>query len=71
MSNNGSSKERFNVPPCPRITVELLAHLNALFPERCPSPEETLPNIFYESGKRQVVNYLIRIFEEQNDNVLQ
>lgn len=70
MPNNDLSKEGLRIPPCPRISEELLAHLNAMFPEKCPHPEDTVSSIFFYAGARQAVRYLIRVYEEQNENVL-
>ena len=67
MPNNDLSKE--GAPP-PRLTPELLGFLDRTFPERCPDTNETPAEIFFKSGQRSVVRYLIRIYEEQNENVL-
>lgn len=70
MANTDLSKETFEVVSVPRITPDLLAFLNSSFPEKCAKVDETLPEIYFYSGQRAVVKYLIRIYEEQNDNVL-
>ena len=70
--NEGASKEGKLVPviPPPRLTVEMLAFLDQNFPERCAEIGDGVPDIFFRAGQRSVVRYLIRIYEEQNDNVL-
>jgi hypothetical protein len=55
--------------PVPRISPDLVGFLNHSFPERCPDPSQSMPDIFYASGQRSVVRYLIRLLEEQEDNV--
>lgn len=38
--------------------------LNDLYPERSPSPNEDLRRIDIETGKREVVRFLLRLREE-------
>lgn len=68
MANSDLSKE-LPYYPCPRLSLELLKFLDQAFPDKCPDLEETMQQIYYKSGQRSVVNFLIRIFEEQNENV--
>ena len=72
MSNEAASKEvkLVDVIPVPRIHDDLLAFLDQNFPERCPDIDQQLPEIYFKAGQRSVVRYLIRLYEEQNDNVL-
>lgn len=72
MSNEGASKEGQLIPliPIPRMTPELIAFLDQNFPERCADLGDGVPEIFHRAGQRSVVKYLIRLYEEQNDNVL-
>lgn len=56
--------------PVPRVTQDMLAFLDQNFPERCAELGDDVATIFFRSGQRSVVKYLIRIFEEQNENVL-
>jgi len=62
--NDIASKEGFLLP-APRITPEMVAFLNQQFPEKSPDPSQGLPEIFFQSGQRSVVRYLIRLLEEQ------
>lgn len=64
--NDLASKEGF-LFPCPRLTPELLSFLNQTFPEKCAEPSQPMPEIFFASGQRSVVRYLIRLFEEQQE----
>lgn len=67
MANSNLSKEAFI--DAPRIPQDIVAFLDRIFPEKCPDPEDKINDIFYRSGQRSVVRYLIRLYEEQNDNV--
>ena len=69
MPNSNLSKETLPVLPIPRLSGDLLAFLDQNFPERCAELDESVPSIFYRAGQRSVVKYLIRIFEDQNENV--
>lgn len=68
MANSDLSKDALF--PIPRIPEEIVAYLDRTFPERCPVLGETMEAIMHQSGQRSVVRYLIRIFEDQNDNKL-
>lgn len=70
MSNANLSKETFPLIPVPRVPQDLIAFLDQNFPERCAELGDDVATIFFRSGQRSVVKYLIRIFEEQNENVL-
>ena len=48
----GSTKE------CPNVPVDLLEYLDSVFPNINPSPANTLSEIFYEAGQRNVVDFL-------------
>lgn len=67
--NADLSKETFPYIPCPRLSPELIGFLDQSFPEECARLDESLPSVYYKSGQRAVVKFLIRIFEEQNENV--
>lgn len=64
--NDHASKEGF-LFPTPRIHPELIRFLDQAFPEKSPDPSQTLPEIFFASGQRSVVKYLIRLYEEQEE----
>lgn len=51
----------------PPIPEDLVKWLDTVFPERTPDPEWSLDHIRIETGKRAVVRYLRRIYEEQNE----
>lgn len=67
MPNADLSKEVLFPPP--RIPQDIVAFLDLTFPERCAELGEGLDAVFYRAGQRSVIRYLIRIFEDQNDNV--
>lgn len=54
----------------PTIPEDLLEALDKRFPERCPDPKANDRDIWREVGKREVVRFLKRVFEEQNENIL-
>ena len=68
MANSDLSKEAF--VPVPRIPQDVVAYLDLVFPEKCADLGETMDSVFHRSGQRAVVRYLIRLFQDQNDNVL-
>ena len=51
----------------PRITKTLIERLDAICPEKCPTPEMTLEAIHHYAGKRAMVNFLIEIHEDQTN----
>jgi len=51
----------------PYISPAFIRKLNEAVPERCPDPTETLEQIHHYAGKRALVNFLIRIHEEQHN----
>lgn len=55
--------------PIPRVSPDLVRFLDLTFPEKSPDPSQTMPEIFHASGQRSVVRYLIRLLEEQEENV--
>jgi len=65
---NPLSKEGF-LSQAPRVPPELVAYLNQTFPEKCADLGEDVSSIFHRAGQRSVVLYLIRLLEEQEDNV--
>lgn len=54
----------------PHIPKELLDFLNKRFPERTPGLNDTLDQIRFESGQREVVRFLNKLFDDQNSNLL-
>lgn len=45
-------------PKLPGTTDALVEALDALFPARCPSPDQTDRDIWMYAGKRQLVEYI-------------
>lgn len=56
---------------CPPIPPELLEWLNAQYPEFCPNPDDAERIVWMKAGARQAVRHLNRVFEEQNDNIME
>lgn len=54
----------------PLLAVELVEELNKEFPHRCPGIDTPERKIWFKAGQRAVVDYLLRILEEQKDNLL-
>jgi len=49
------------------VTVEsLLAELEELYPPYTPTPDTSLPQIFYRSGQRSVVDWIKTRLNEDN-----
>ena len=44
--------------------------LNALYPEKCPNPDNTEREIWMKAGERRVVNHLINKLNRTEDTVL-
>lgn len=52
-------------PECPRLSVELIQYLQATYPEKSPSPGETLDQLRVRSGEATVVRHLTAEFDRQ------
>jgi hypothetical protein len=63
-------KSKDDLSRCPTVPKELLQYLATLFPDRCSRLTESEREIFYHSGQRSVVDFLIQKYNEQNENVL-
>lgn len=68
MANSDLSKEAF--VPIPPIPQDVVGYLNIVFPERSPEITDSINEIYFKAGQRSVVRFLIRLFEDQNDNKL-
>ena len=55
--------------PCPNISEQLIQHLKERFPERSPSPGETLDELRHRGGQASVVRYLTEQFNRQNETI--
>jgi hypothetical protein len=51
----------------PPLDEAVVKKLDALFPERCADAEWTDRKVWIESGKRQVVRFLLAEFKRQNE----
>lgn len=52
------------------ISPELLKELDALYPDRCPDPDDTERMVWVKVGERRVVNFLKSAFAESTENIL-
>lgn len=53
------------------VSLELLARLSELFPERCARPGMDLADIWMEAGEQRVIRKLRDAFEEANTTTLE
>jgi hypothetical protein len=51
------------------LTSDLVQALGVLFPDRCPSLDETMERIRYTSGQRSVVNFLQGILADRDESL--
>ena len=65
MNNNISKDSVF-----PPISEELLRVLSDLYPERCAKIGETVQEIYFYAGQRAVFLHLQRVFNDQNETLL-
>ena len=54
----------------PRITQELIDYLDHQFPNQCPRITFTDRQIWVSAGSAEVVKHLIRVKEDQEENIL-
>lgn len=54
----------------PLVDDHLIAYLENMFPDRCPSPSLTDREVWMNVGKVAVVQHLRRIHKEQRENML-
>lgn len=54
----------------PPIPQDVLQALQRQFPERSPQPTETHADLMVRAGEARVVRYLQRVYDEQNENIL-
>jgi hypothetical protein len=54
----------------PQLGADLIDHLEKAFPEKSPQKGETLENLMFRGGQRDVVSTLRAVFTQQNETVL-
>ncbi|GGX91111.1 hypothetical protein GCM10007160_18240 [Litchfieldella qijiaojingensis] len=54
-----------------RVPQDLLKELDQRFPSQCPDINDSERQIWINKGKREVVEFLKLVYEEQNENILQ
>jgi len=55
--------------PFPPVSKDLIEAMNPLYPEKCPDPEDSMQQVWYKSGQRSVVNFLIEQRKRQNETI--
>lgn len=55
----------------PKITQELIDHLEECFPDRVPDVLDNDREIWIAVGAVKVIRYLKRLLKEQNENILE
>jgi hypothetical protein len=53
-----------------RVPEDLLKELDEKFPDKCPDVSDSDRQIWINKGKREFVEFLKFIFEEQNANIM-
>jgi hypothetical protein len=43
--------------------VKIIADLETVFPQRTPTPEDTLSRLMYQAGQRSVIDYLYSLMD--------
>lgn len=56
--------------PSPLIQKDLITYLDKLFKNECPSLDKADKEVWYSSGQRSVVNFLIVKYESQSKTPL-
>lgn len=55
----------------PHITPELIEYLAKLYEDRSPDLKDADRMIWFRAGQVDVVKHMQRLFDEQNQNILQ
>jgi hypothetical protein len=55
----------------PTIPKQLIDWLSDRIPERHPTLDKSDREVWFNAGKRNVVNFLVDKYNEQNQNILQ
>lgn len=55
----------------PAISPELIEYLEGICPDKCPNLSTPEREIWFNSGKADLVRHLRSVFDEQNETVLQ
>lgn len=54
----------------PHHSYDLIDALDTEFPARCASKGQTMEDIWFEAGRREVVLMLLRLRAEETENIL-
>ncbi len=56
-----------NQPKCPTVSKALVEYLAEVFPDRCANLTWSDREIWYKSGQRSVITFLIQHHNDQNN----
>ena len=65
-----TDKEQPQIGPFPHIPEAVIVELNNRFPEMCADLEWSDRQVWFVSGQRSVVRFLIMVFNEQREKSL-
>lgn len=51
----------------PPIDQRLIAHLEALYPDRAPNPGMVMEEVWFKAGQASVVRHLVSLYERQQE----
>tara|TARA_Y100000996_G_C22400267_1_gene592848 strand:+ start:644 stop:847 length:204 start_codon:yes stop_codon:yes gene_type:complete len=54
----------------PDLSKDLIDVLDERFPSRCPDPKDNDRDIWIKTGRRQVVEFLIDVYDEQHTTLI-
>lgn len=60
-----------DTPKCPPLSKELIDYLEATVPEKCADLRQSDREVWFYSGKRELVRGLIAQFHAQQENILE
>lgn len=55
----------------PQIPTHVLEYLERMFPARPPELKDRMRKVWFDAGRRSVVEHLRGLFNEQNENILE
>ena len=67
---SGHLKELSGSLEAPDVSVDLIDYLDALFPEQSADLKWSDRDVWYRSGQRSVIKFLIQKLKEQEENIL-
>lgn len=61
----------FSIEKLPVFSADLILELDKMYPDKCPSLNETPKEIWFKAGQRDVVNMLLSRLDELNEDMLE